>query len=222
MKYALLAIALVSSPALAQTSASVTVGSDYVARGTSQTYNKPAITVYAEHQQNKFYAGGFAANVDFDDGTKLEADILAGYRTSIGKTNIDVGGIYITYHGKQTTNWNMVESHVSASRAFGPVNATAYVGYSPNYFNYAGNSVWSELSLSTRVNKRVTINGAVAYQYIQKDKSYATANVGADYALGKGFTASAKYYVTDWKRIGSPYLDGIYKSRVTFSVRKDF
>jgi len=199
----------------------VSLGTDYIARGTSQTYNKPAITIYAEHQEGKFYTGGFAANVDFDDGTQIEADLLGGYRTSIGKTNIDLGAIYVTYHGKQTTNWNMVEVHAAANRQFGPVNANLYVGVSPNYFNYAGRSVWTEFTGSTPVGKS-TFSAAIAYQYIEKDVSYATWNVGVSYPITKSLTLDARYYDTDWKPVGVKYLDKIYAPRAVLTLKKAF
>lgn len=223
MKYFILAAMLLSTPALAQTTASVTAGTDYIARGTSQTYDKPAVMVYAEHQfENGLYIGGFAANVDFDDKTKAEADILAGYRKTVGTVNLDVGAIYITYHGKQPTNWNMTEFHVAASKSFGKLNATAYVGVSPNYFNYAGKSAWNELAVTYPLSDKLTASAAYGFQYIEKDVDYQTWNAGLSYALTKTLTVDAKYYDTDWKPVGVRYLDKIYAPRVVLSVRKAF
>jgi uncharacterized protein (TIGR02001 family) len=223
MRYLILAAMLLSTPAFAQTSASITIGSDYMARGTSQTYNKPGVLVYAEHQfKSGVYVGGILANADFDDGTKAEADVVAGYRTSFGKYAVDVGGIAITYHGSQPTNWNMQEAHVSVSRAFGKVGTTAYVGWSPNYFNYGGHALWTEVSANYSPINRVTLNAGVARQSIARDLNYRTWNVGATYTLTPTLSASVKYYDTDWKPVGSKYIDKIYAPRVAVTLTKAF
>lgn len=224
MKKFLVAMALCSaSPVYAQTSGSITLGTDYVARGTSQTYSKPGAVVYVEHQEdNGVYIGAIVANVDFDDGTKVEADVVGGYRFKIGDVNAEVGGIYISYHGNQTTGWNMGEVHVAANRAFGPVTLGAYAGYSPDYFNYGGPSTYTELNASVPVAKNATISGAIAYQYIERDIDYSTWNVGTTYSVTPSISVDARYYGTDWKPIGSAYIDNIYKDRVMLSVRKVF
>lgn len=222
MRKLLILAALLSTPAFAETSATVSLTTDYIARGTSQTYNKPAVTVYAETSTDEgLYAGVFAANVDFDDGTKLEVDPMVGYRFTAGDVALDVGAMYISYYGSQPTNWNMFEGHVSATKTFGTVTTTAYVGVSPDYFNYAGLGVWGDLSASVPAGP-LTLSGSLGYQYVEKDVSYTTWSVGASHEFGPGFSADVKYYDTDWKKIGVKYLDKIYAPRVTLSLRKTF
>jgi uncharacterized protein (TIGR02001 family) len=223
MKYLILASLLIASPALAQTTATVSAGTDYIARGASQTYDKPALTLYAEHQfKNGLYIGGFAGNIDFNDGTKVEADVLAGYRTNVRGVALDVGAIYITYHGTQTANWNMLDVHVSATKNIGKASVTGYVGVSPNYFNYGGRSVWSELSGTIPVGKIVSISGRVGYYYIQKDIDYVTWNAGVSVNATKSVVLDLRYVDTNWKPVGVRYLDKIYAPRVVLTVRKSF
>lgn len=214
---------LMATTAHAQTTGSVAVGTDYIARGTSQTYNKPGAVVYVEHQfKDGIYIGGILANIDFDDGTKAEADVVGGYRFKSGKVNLEVGGIYITYHGTQTTNWNMGEVHVAANRTFGKVTVGAYAGYSPDYFNYGGPSTYTELNASLPVSKKLSVSGAVAYQYIKRDIDYSTWNAGATYSLTPTLSVDARYYGTDWKPVGNRYIDGIYRDRVVLTLKKVF
>lgn len=223
MKKILLLAALFAAPAAAQMSGTVSVGSDYMARGTSQTYSKPGAVLYVENQfKNGVYVGGILANVDFDDGTKVEADVVAGYRTTVAGVNLDIGGIYISYHGSQPTNWNMSEVHIAGNKTIGPVTLGAYAGYSPDYFNYGGRATYTEVNASIPVADKLTASGAVAYQYIRKDYDYATANAGLMYSITPTLTVDARYYWTNWKNKGNRYIDDIYKDRVVVTLRKAF
>ena len=83
-----------SCPALAaaQYSASLTLTSDYVWRGVSQTLGDPAVQGSFDYEHNSgLYAGVWASNVDFfdpsapgasvadDDNADLELDLWLGY-----------------------------------------------------------------------------------------------------------------------------------------------
>jgi uncharacterized protein (TIGR02001 family) len=78
--------------------------SDYIFRGQSQTWGKPAaqISVEAVHKTG-LYGGFFASNVSdkWLPGASLETDLYAGFRNTIAKTEIayDVGAIYYIYPG---------------------------------------------------------------------------------------------------------------------------
>ncbi|ROH88385.1 hypothetical protein ED236_02710 [Pseudomethylobacillus aquaticus] len=78
--------------------------SDYIFRGQSQTWGKPAaqMSVEAVHKSG-IYGGFFASNVSdhWLPGANLETDLYAGFRSVIPKTeiNYDVGAIYYLYPG---------------------------------------------------------------------------------------------------------------------------
>lgn len=217
----MLAALLAATPALADTSATIGLGTDYVSRGTSQTIGKPAVTIYAEHSTDSgLYFGVFAANVDFDDGTKIEADPMVGYRDTVAGVNVDIGAIYVTYYGKQKTNWNMVEAHVALSKTIKDTTISTYVGVSPDYFNYAGRSVWVETTVSKSLSEKISASGAVGFQYIQKDIDYFTWNAGVTYAVTPTLSLDARYYDSDWKKLNVEYLDKIYAPRVMLTLRK--
>ena len=82
--------------------------SDYIFRGQSQTWGRPAaqLSVELDHKSG-LYAGFFASNVSdkWLPGANLETDLYAGFRNTIGATEIgyDVGGIYYMYPG---ANWS--------------------------------------------------------------------------------------------------------------------
>ncbi len=82
--------------------------SDYIFRGQSQTWGKPAAQISTElAHKSGLYAGFFASNVSdkWLPGANLETDLYAGFRNTIGATEVgyDVGGIYYYYPG---ANWS--------------------------------------------------------------------------------------------------------------------
>lgn len=89
---------------------SVSLTSDYIFRGQSQTWGRPALqfSVEAAHKQG-FYAGFFASNVsdNWIPGAHLETDYYAGFRGNLpgGASDVafDVGAIYYAYPG---ANWD--------------------------------------------------------------------------------------------------------------------
>lgn len=112
----LLAMVALSAPIAAQAaeesphhfSANVTLTSDYVFRGISQTGGEPAIQGGFDYTHSSgFYLGTWASNVgwleDFQgyESGNMEIDLYGGYRGSIGKSDFtfDVGGIYYFYPG---------------------------------------------------------------------------------------------------------------------------
>ena len=236
-----LILAQCAEPAVAQTTASVTIGTDYMSRGTSQTFGDPAVTLYVEHQfKDGFYVSGFLANVDFDDdktfydGTKLEADAFVGKRGSIGKVNYDVMLAAITYYGTEklptinpSGNWNMVELKGSLSRTYGKTTITGTVGITPDYFNNYGPSIWSEASINHVFNDKLSASAAFGRQQFfrpseaglgAKYSNYNTWNAGLTYNLTSSLSVDIRYWDNDTKI----YLGSIYKPRDVVTLRKAF
>jgi uncharacterized protein (TIGR02001 family) len=89
-------------------SANVTLTSNYVFRGISQTGGDPAIQGGLDYTHSSgFYLGTWASNVgwiqDFQlyDTGNVEIDLYGGFRGNIGSSDFtfDVGGIYYFYPG---------------------------------------------------------------------------------------------------------------------------
>src|SRR4051812_46410604 len=83
---------------------SVSLVSDYIFRGQSQTWGKPAGQFSAEiDHKSGLYAGFFLSNVSdkWLPGANIETDLYAGYRSTIPSTDIayDVGMIGYIYPG---------------------------------------------------------------------------------------------------------------------------
>lgn len=82
---------------------SVSLVSDYIFRGQSQTWGKPALQfgVEADHASG-LYAGFFISNVSdhWLPGANVETDLYGGYRGKLSDDlSYDVGGIYYMYPG---------------------------------------------------------------------------------------------------------------------------
>jgi uncharacterized protein (TIGR02001 family) len=86
---------------------SVTLVSDYIFRGQSQSWGRPALQFSAEAvHRSGFYAGFFASNVSdhWLPGASVETDLYGGYRGSLADTiSYDAGVVYYAYPG---ANWN--------------------------------------------------------------------------------------------------------------------
>jgi uncharacterized protein (TIGR02001 family) len=82
---------------------SVSLVSDYIFRGQSQTWGRPAaqFAFEADHKSG-FYAGFFLSNVSdhWLPGAKVETDLYGGFRGKLTEDiGFDVGGIYYMYPG---------------------------------------------------------------------------------------------------------------------------
>ena len=127
----------VSAPALAEGDAAwtfpVNVGvvSDYIFRGQSQTWGKPALQVSAEADHaSGAYVGVAASNVSdhWLPGATVELDIYGGYRGKIADTvGYDLGLIYYTYPG---ANWSdSVFTGFNAKNSLNTLEASVALSY---------------------------------------------------------------------------------------------
>lgn len=76
-------------------SANVSLATDYVWRGVSQTSENPAISGgFDWAPSDNFYVGTWASNVDFGDVENIEVDLYAGWTTELSSgLSVDIGFI---------------------------------------------------------------------------------------------------------------------------------
>jgi uncharacterized protein (TIGR02001 family) len=142
MKKTLIATAMLATTAAAQAeiSANVSMASDYVFRGASQTDNQMALQGGFDYaHESGVYVGTWASNVDssfFNGGSsgstdpQLEVDLYAGYSSEIMGFGYDVGYLryqYPGYSGAGTNEWHVNGSYSAGS--FGDFSLSA--NYSP-------------------------------------------------------------------------------------------
>lgn len=108
--------------------------SDYVWRGLSQTWGKPAsqITVSAAHECGA-YASFFASNVaaQFVPNASVEIDLEVGYKGKVGPVEASVGGLLVMYPG---ANFDKA-SFSPAFESSDPTTVELYLGVAWAGFN---------------------------------------------------------------------------------------
>jgi uncharacterized protein (TIGR02001 family) len=207
---------LAVSAAFAQIQYNTSVSTDYIARGTSQTLGKPALSIGADYSYQNLYIGTWTSNVDFDDGTKRELDLYTGYYKTIKNTSLDFGFLFYGYFNAPI-NYNMIEYKLAVKQQFKKLLVTVQALYSPDYFNVSGKSLWLETILSYAIDDKLTISGAYGKQYIYSGGTYGTYNIGATYILYKNLSIDCRYSNTDHHDYGD-----IYQNTVTTTLKLTF
>ncbi|WP_292224358.1 TorF family putative porin [Brevundimonas sp.] len=172
---------------------------NYVFRGLTQTDEKFAVQGGLDFATDGgFYAGAWASNVDFKDGTDAEIDLYGGYRTEAAGFAWDVGVIAYTYVGAPSgVSYNNYEVKVGASRAFGPATIGATLYYSPDSWGVENESLYAELTGAYTVSDKISISGAVGRQTFDPGSDYTTWNAGGTYALTDKLGLDLRYYDTN-------------------------
>lgn len=123
-------------------SANVTLASDYVFRGLSQTSEQPAIQGGFDYNADisegvGLYLGTWASNVNYADGDEasIEIDYYGGITYEVQNIGIDLGAIYYTYPGAEGNfDYDFLELQAALTYAFGGASITGSINYSPDYY----------------------------------------------------------------------------------------
>lgn len=202
-------------------SSTVTLASDYLFNGVSQTDEKPALQASFDWAgESGVYSGVWASNVDFGEGTEVELDGYLGYSSAVTESvNIDVGVAQYTYHGESfSSDYNYPEVWIKFNRG----NANLNYWYSWDYFGTgAGHSIIM-LSHHFPVNDKWFVEVGVdrsfshdkeKWRWEEGDSHYTHAKVSGTYSL-KHWLITLGYEWTDLERYGD--------STLVFSVQRTF
>ena len=201
--------------------ANVTLASEYVFRGFSQTAENPAVQGGFDLSISWFYIGVWASNLDFgadpdnpnNDIANIEMDWYAGINKSFNGVDMTAGVIYYTYPGAYDPDAELDFVEITAGisgKVFNAIDAGLTVYYSPEYTLETGD-VWTiegtfevalwdmgpvstSLSgtLATVIGDENDLNGAFG----MNEDSYLYWNVGLGFAYGI-FTLDLRYWDTD-------------------------
>jgi uncharacterized protein (TIGR02001 family) len=171
-------------------SGSVTLASDYVFRGVSQTLERPALQgeLDWEHESG-FHLGAWGSNVRFEDGDgSLEQDFYGGYETSLGDVSVNVEA-YFYWYPSDESEYDYWEFPVELEYEAEPLTLSGSVSYSPDYYGYAGNAVYlnagvaMELPLGDEAPVGISVDGTLGYtraEYaVLTDRDYLDWTAGA-------------------------------------------
>lgn len=195
--------------------------SDYVFRGISQTDEKAQVFGGADatFAGGKGYAGVWASNVDFNNGTNAEVDVYGGFKPTAGPVTFDLGVIYYGYIGSPSgSHQPYVEFKGAASVPAGPLTLGAAVYYSDEFFGKTGKATYYEVNAAYAIpDSKFSLSGALGHQKVVGPLDYSTWNIGATAALTDHLSADLRYWDTDEHGFGK-----IYGSRVVIGLKATF
>ncbi len=106
-------------------SANMTIASNYVWRGMTQSNDSPALQGGVDLEYKGLYLGTWGSNVDFgDDDNSLEADFYAGYKGELAGIGFDVGIIQYAYPGEADA-YNFKEAYFGVEKEFDKFSVSA-------------------------------------------------------------------------------------------------
>ena len=236
LKSAVCAAALMtlSAPALADDgpfsfAGSVTLTTDYVFRGISQTENDPAIQGdFTLSHESGLFGTVWASNVDFDDGaedTNLEIDFTVGFGNEVNENfSYEVGAIYYAYPDSDD-DYNYVEVYFAPSFSLGAmqghsVTLSGGIYYSPEFFADTGDAWYLTAGIAVGITDAITLDANIGHQDIEDaiPDDYTDWNVGLTYTHEPwGTSFSVRYTDTN---IGDVCANDICDGRVVFSISK--
>ena len=243
---ALLATALAgaSLPALAQDAAptgpfggnisgSITLGTDYVFRGLSQTDDNPTVQGGLEFafpsnsQYFQPYIGVWASNVDFGVDESIEVDYYAGFGGESAGFTYGASWLYYSYPDADN-NLNYDYWELAANVGYDLGVAAPEIGYawSEDFFGNSGDAhyLYGAVAVPLPFVPDLSVTGTIGHQWIETNAAFGVqdylnwsivANYSAftlDFALG--------YYDTDLSKVECFGGATLCDARAVFTVSK--
>ncbi len=209
----------------AETSANLSLVSDYVFRGISQSLEDPAIQGgFDWSHESGFYLGTWASSVDFspsgtiDDGADLEWDLYLGYSGNVSDDwSYDISYVQYIYPGT-LSGVDLDYGEIVLGLGFKElVNFT--LGYSSDVFNSSETGIYYELSSTNDIGSEGwSWNASVGYYDLDKlNSSYSHYSVGLDKKFEK-ISMGLSFHDSN----GEAEFGDIAGSRVVFSISTEF
>ncbi|MGQ9686796.1 MAG: TorF family putative porin [Thiobacillaceae bacterium] len=214
--HALVLSSVVTLPALANDgplSGNLSLTSNYLFRGVSQTQDGPAVQGGIDYTHpSGFYVGTWASNVAWvketglKDNNSLEIDLYGGYKGEAGPITYDLGLIHYHYPGRLNagaTTPNTTEVYAGIGWSFlslkySYVVSDYFVGWTTSSGGKTRGSYYVDLSAAHELGGGWGVSAHVGYQDVKDNDpaSYTDWNLAVSKDLGFG-TLSLKYSDTD-------------------------
>lgn len=192
----------------------VTLATEYIFRGVTQTDHGPAIQGGFDVAAGSFYASTWASNVEFGDGTNMELDFIAGFTPSAGGFDFDFGGIFYAYPGSPDAGGeqDFFEAFAGVGRSYGDFGWDAKLSWSPDFYLESGTAWYTEFGVSYQLAENFAIDARAA---MTRYDDFPGADY-EDYQIG----ATTSHFGVDW---GLRWHDTDFDdSRVVLSVSQSF
>jgi uncharacterized protein (TIGR02001 family) len=189
---------LTTGVAHAEVTGTVTVVSDYVFRGITQSAEDPALqgSIDWAHDSGLYVGAWGSCCLDFGSETSEEIDLYAGFAGGEeGGFGYDVGFVYY-YYLPDDDDIEYFEIYLGGS--YGPFDAKFW--YSDDYVNSGESSQYLEANLNYPLPQNFTLLAHFGYNlgdaFDVIDNEYYDYSVGVGYTLGH-FDLELKYIDTD-------------------------
>jgi len=214
-----------SSYAVIGVSGNLTLATDYLVRGITQTSDGPALQggLDVKHE-NGAYAGVWGSSLNFDEATTddrahVEIDYSLGYAQKLTSgTTYGLEWVYYTYPGAEGRfNYDFHEVALNFGYEKADTNFGFTYAYSPESFGEGGQAHYFELELGQKTAQGIGFNAYVGQKIYSDDEKagedYMNYGVSLSYAIPGFFDVSVNYADTD--------LDNV-ESSTFFKISKDF
>lgn len=205
---------------------SVTLASEYMTRGFSDSDNRPALqgNIILGHNSG-WEAEVWASNVDYNDGgeAKVQVDFYLSYTFALGPGDLSLGAGYYTYpaadsslHYNHGEFFSLYALDIENIGSFG-----TEFWYAPNIAGNAGKAVYvnttAEIPLPWVEN--LSLVGSLGHQWIEKNTRFGAPDY-ADGSLGLAYTydpvtLDVRYYDTS---ISKSFCDNLCGPRMAASL----
>ncbi|MGB5569317.1 MAG: TorF family putative porin [Sedimenticolaceae bacterium] len=184
---------MISGSVAAEFSANIGATSNYVWRGVTQTDNGAAVSGGLDYAHDSgFYAGTWASNVDFGDGSGAEVDLYGGFGNKLDNgLGYDVGATYYAYPNYDDSNFSEIYGSLSYKYFTAGINYTVWSqvddtkGVNETFIE---GDTYYYLSGSYEIKPTWTLGGTVGYYDFKDDgkEGIDTSYSFAQLDVGKG------------------------------------
>lgn len=180
----------------AEVSGSVSMVSDYVFRGISQSDGGPAIQGSFDWSQDMVYAGLWGSSTSLGGGESMEIDAYVGITPTTGPVSWDISlvGYFYPNADDDGADFDYFEGIVGGTfNVTEQVTLGGKVAYTPEYFGQLGDGIYYEINGGFALNDATSFSAGYGVQDIDfATDSYTTWNVGVSHAM-HGFTLGLAY-----------------------------
>ena len=178
----------------------LSVTSDYVFRGVSQSNFKPALQGGLDYAfgDSGFYVGAWASNVDFADadGPDIELDTYVGYSTDVSDDwNVDFSAVHYAYFGERDVYGSLDYTEFFAKTTYNEM-LTFTLAYANDYANLDYSSLYFNVAGTWELGNDFSLNAGVGHsKFSDGNGSYNDWNLGLSRQFGP-VNAAINYYDT--------------------------
>jgi uncharacterized protein (TIGR02001 family) len=169
----------------------VTLTSDYITRGFTNTDNGPAIQPFAELTYNILYFGYWGSNVDPGTfgGATWEHDLSVGIRPELGPVSFDIGYVWYLYNADGANN-NSSEAYIQAEISpVEPVTLGAQFWYAPD-----DGGTYTEANVSVDLIDTLAASAAIGFIGNSGVDNYTTWNAGLTWTPVEALEIDLRYH----------------------------